>query len=229
MKASLTKGAFMEPKINSLISSYKEHGVAYLRNFVASSMLISLLREIELAEDLALRDLVANWGNQKVAFFTKDPESQKTEGKAEDFVTTPYFRKSGRGAHVFFEEIENELVVNRIGHGLHLVPELSAIGELVYNNEALHGILRALGYIKPICLLSVYIPKLANGVGSDVIPHQESSFANTDPLSCLVLWVALEDADVENACMWGLRGSHKWPLKYVSRSPIISEREPTFR
>jgi ectoine hydroxylase-related dioxygenase (phytanoyl-CoA dioxygenase family) len=38
-----------------------------------------------------------------------------------------------------------------------------------------------------------------------------------------VLWIALEDACIDNACMWGIMGSHKWPLQYVSRVDHVNK------
>jgi ectoine hydroxylase-related dioxygenase (phytanoyl-CoA dioxygenase family) len=118
---------------------------------------------------------------------------------------------------VFFEEIHDKVVLNRMGHGLHLHPELKNVSCLIYENAILHSVLRKIGYRRPICLLSVYIPKFPNGFGSEVRPHQESSFAHTNPLSASVLWIALEDAKVENACMYGLPQSHNLPLKFISK------------
>jgi hypothetical protein len=35
-----------------------------------------------------------------------------------------------------------------------------------------------------------------------VVPHQDSTFIYTEPLSCVGLWWALEDATKENGCLW---------------------------
>lgn len=198
------------------IFNFNLDGVAYLKNFLDVTTLGAINREMAKAEQLALEDLEANWNNEKITFFSKNPVSSITEKNSEDFVVSSYFQESTDKCHIFFEEIENTLVVNRIGHGLHLQDELPQTSSLIYKNQNLHKLLQSLGYSHPVCILSVYIPKHPNGFGSEVRPHQESTFAHTNPLSSLVLWVALEDATIENACMWGLLGSHKMPLKYVS-------------
>jgi phytanoyl-CoA hydroxylase len=128
------------------------------------------------------------------------------------------------GVHIFFEEIENRLVLNRLGHGLHLENGFKSLQEIIYSNPTLHEILGKLGYKKPICLLSVYIPKHPHGFGSEVRPHQESTFAHTQPLSSCVLWIAIDDALIDNACMYGLPRSHQLPLKFISHVDHAKKR-----
>ncbi|KAL8596755.1 hypothetical protein ACOMHN_053851 [Nucella lapillus] len=44
---------------------------------------------------------------------------------------------------------------------------------------------------------------------SSVTPHQDSSSLYTSPQRLVGLWLALEDATVENGCLWFVPGSHK--------------------
>lgn len=46
-------------------------------------------------------------------------------------------------------------------------------------------------------------------IGGEVVPHQDSTFLFTDPPSVIGLWFALEDATIENGCLFTLPGSHK--------------------
>lgn len=42
-----------------------------------------------------------------------------------------------------------------------------------------------------------------------VDPHQDSTFLHTEPLGRLLgLWIALENATLENGCLWFIPGSH---------------------
>ena len=42
-----------------------------------------------------------------------------------------------------------------------------------------------------------------------VSPHQDASFLYTEPLGrVLGVWIALEDATLENGCLWFIPGSH---------------------
>jgi phytanoyl-CoA hydroxylase len=49
-------------------------------------------------------------------------------------------------------------------------------------------------------------------IGGEVGCHQDSSFLHTQPLSCVGFWIALEDADETNGCMWAEAGGHHRPL-----------------
>lgn len=42
-----------------------------------------------------------------------------------------------------------------------------------------------------------------------VRPHQDGTFLHTTPLRLLGIWIALEDAEVDNGCLWFAPGSHK--------------------
>ncbi|KAH3801110.1 hypothetical protein DPMN_154755 [Dreissena polymorpha] len=47
------------------------------------------------------------------------------------------------------------------------------------------------------------------GIGGEVIPHQDSAFLFTDPMRLVCFWIALEDATLENGCLWFIPGSYK--------------------
>ena len=42
-----------------------------------------------------------------------------------------------------------------------------------------------------------------------VVPHQDSTFLHTTPMKLMGCWIALEDATLENGCLWFIPGSHK--------------------
>ncbi len=54
-------------------------------------------------------------------------------------------------------------------------------------------------------LQSMYIFKQPS-IGGVVVPHQDSTFIHTTPLSCVGLWWALEDATRDNGCLWAMPG-----------------------
>lgn len=57
-----------------------------------------------------------------------------------------------------------------------------------------------------------YTPPQQPRIGGEVVPHQDSSFLFTTPLSCIGIWLAIEDATCTNGCLWALPGSHKGVL-----------------
>ncbi|ARB93055.1 phytanoyl-CoA dioxygenase [Legionella longbeachae] len=205
----------LQSDLNTAICSYNQNGIIVLKDYISQIDLTRLLSEIKLIQHDAEVDIAQNWNNEIVCFYSKNPLQQESEPK--EYVTEPYFQASSQKGHVFYEVIDNVRVINRIGHGMHLVEKYSMMQKTVYRNPMLMMILKGIGYRRPICHLSVYIPKYSHGLGSEVRPHQESTFAYTEPASVIVLWLALEDACIENACMYGIIGSNHWPLKWVSQ------------
>lgn len=89
-------------------------------------------------------------------------------------------------------------------------------------NPKIVQLLRSLGYSRPLPVQSMFIFKQP-GIGGEVVPHQDSTFLATDPPSVIGLWLALEDATIENGCLWALPGSHKAGVhKHFVRDPIDS-------
>ena len=43
-------------------------------------------------------------------------------------------------------------------------------------------------------------------------PHQDGTFLNNDPLKLVGLWFPLDDATLENGCLWFVPGSHRRPV-----------------
>ena len=50
-------------------------------------------------------------------------------------------------------------------------------------------------------------------IGGEVVCHQDSTFLYTEPQSIAGLWLALEDATLENGCLWAIPGGHTLGLK----------------
>ncbi|WP_412756707.1 phytanoyl-CoA dioxygenase family protein [Legionella bozemanae] len=205
----------LQSHLNQAIYSYNQNGIIVLKEFINQVELTDLLNEIAIIQHDAELDIAQNWNNEIVCFYSKNP--LKPESEPKDYVTEPYFQSSSHKGHVFYEVIDSVRVINRIGHGMHLIEKYSMMQQTVYKNPMLRLIFKGIGFRRPICHLSVYIPKYPHGLGSEVRPHQESTFAYTEPTSVVVLWLALEDACIENACMYGIMGSNRWPLKWVSR------------
>lgn len=137
-------------------------------------------------------------------------EGRQTDLRAKD----DYFLTSGDKVRFFWEEgvmdsagqltVDRSLAINKIGHALHwLVPEFRA----VTFSDKVRAMCRALQFREPAVAQSMYIFKQAR-IGGEVTPHQDATFLHTEPLAMAGLWLALEDADLENACLWFAPGSH---------------------
>ena len=94
--------------------------------------------------------------------------------------------------------------LNKVGHALHEQdPMFRAFSHQKKFSTILDGLLE-----RPNIIQSMYIFKPA-GIGGEVVCHQDSTYLWTEPQTCVGIWVAIEDATVENGCLWGLPGGHK--------------------
>jgi len=118
-----------------------------------------------------------------------------------------YFLESGDKIRCFFEEDAKS--INKIGHALH---DLDPAFARFSHDRRLGELVASLGLAQPRLLQSMYIFKHAL-VGGEVTPHQDHTFLWTDPPSVTGLWFALEDATIDNGCMWALPGSHTSPAR----------------
>ena len=49
----------------------------------------------------------------------------------------------------------------------------------------------------------------AAGIGGEVGCHQDATFLYTDPMTVTGFWFAIEDATLENGCLWAAPGGHR--------------------
>jgi phytanoyl-CoA hydroxylase len=99
--------------------------------------------------------------------------------------------------------------INKIGHALH---DLDPAFARFSRTPALAALAVELGFVAPRLIQSMYIFKQPH-IGGEVVCHQDATFLYTDPISVTGFWFALEDATVENGCMWAVAGGHRQGLK----------------
>lgn len=130
-----------------------------------------------------------------------------------------YFLESAGRIHFFFEEDaflpdgtlkqSKEHSINKIGHALHdLDPVFNEFSRTPENRQ----LSADLGLVAPLLLQSMYIFKQPR-IGGEVGCHQDSTFLYTEPQDIVGLWFALEDATLENGCLWAIPGGHELGLK----------------
>ncbi len=102
-----------------------------------------------------------------------------------------------------------ETCLNKMGHAMHdLEPAFDAFSRTPELAEAA----RRLGFADPVIIQSMYIFKPPK-IGGEVVCHQDSTYIFTEPESCVGFWFALEDATIENCCMYFIPGAHRASLK----------------
>ncbi len=129
------------------------------------------------------------------------------------------FLASAEGIECFFEEEAFDadgrlrqakaLSINKIGHALH---DLDPVFERFSRQPALQALARDLGLGEPRVWQSMYIFKQP-GIGGEVKWHQDASFFDTTPSSVTAFWFALEDATLDNGCLWVQPGGQHGPLR----------------
>ncbi|CAF1207462.1 unnamed protein product [Rotaria magnacalcarata] len=115
---------------------------------------------------------------------------------------------------------EKHLSVSMIGHYLHMLePNFKTIAF----SDKIKAIARDLQYIKPAIRQSLYIFKQPL-IGEKITSHRDASYVSNEPFKIDGIWIALEDATVENGCLWFIPGSHSTPTqRHYIRNPNEQE------
>ncbi|KAF5289130.1 hypothetical protein FQR65_LT02019 [Abscondita terminalis] len=126
-----------------------------------------------------------------------------------------YFLDSSDKISYFFEEgavgpdgellVEPNASLNKIGHALH---DKNKIFRKITFDERVKETCFQFKMADPVILQSMYIFKNPQ-IGGEVSPHQDGTFLYTDPMNLIGFWIALDDATLENGCLWFARASHK--------------------
>ncbi len=142
-------------------------------------------------------------------FTTKEQEKNADE----------YFLRSDNTIRCFFEEEAfgpdgqlkqaKDLSINKIGHAMH---DLDPVFRAFSADPRLQQVAHDLGLEQPQVWQSMYIFKQP-GIGGEVRWHQDATYFDTDPISVTTFWFALEDATLENGCLWAEPGGHRTPLR----------------
>lgn len=167
---------------------------------------------VERCAQLAARadEIVAAFDPATVSVFSTHEQTRTSDD---------HFLSSGDKVTCFFEEgafddagelvAGKALAINKIGHAMH---DLDPVFDAFSRQPAIAEAARSIGLGDALLLQSMYIFKQPR-IGGEVTCHQDSTFLFTDPLSVVGFWVAIEDATLENGCLWAQPGGHRGPLR----------------
>jgi phytanoyl-CoA hydroxylase len=185
------------------LAEYERQGFLVLENFVDAESCDRLReRAAELVRDFDPEGLVSIFSTHEQTRTSND-----------------YFLESGDKIRFFFEENaflpdgtlrqSKERSINKIGHALH---DLDPVFDSFSRTPEIRQLVDDLGIADPLLLQSMYIFKQPR-IGGEVTCHHDATFLYTEPLRLVGLWFALEDATIENGCLWAIPGGHKLGLK----------------
>ncbi|MDO9191517.1 MAG: phytanoyl-CoA dioxygenase family protein [Undibacterium sp.] len=130
-----------------------------------------------------------------------------------------YFLDSASKVSCFFEEEAFDehgqlrqakaLSINKIGHALH---DLDPVFAAFSHGPQLAQVAHDLGLAQPQIWQSMYIFKQP-GIGGEVRWHQDATYFDTAPVSVTTFWFALEDATLDNGCLWVEPGGHRTAMR----------------
>lgn len=185
------------------IARYQSDGFLVLTNFVTSSECDALRARAE--------KLVSEFDPAGVVSIFSTHEQSR--------LSDDYFLDSGNKIRFFFEEDAfqpdgtlkqgKERSINKIGHALH---ELDPVFSEFSRSTPIRELIADLKIENPLLLQSMYIFKQPQ-IGGEVSCHQDSTFLFNEPIDIAGLWFALEDATVNNGCLWAIPGGHTLGLK----------------
>ena len=199
---------------------YQRDGFVVLERFVDPAQCDALIARAA--------ELVRGFRPQTVSVFSTHEQTRTSD---------EYFLESGDKVRCFFEEdavsggalrYPIERAINKIGHALH---DLDPVFSRFSRDRRLAELIAQVGIEQPLLVQSMYIFKQP-WIGGEVTAHQDHTFLWTDPPSVTGLWFALEDATLDNGCLWARPGGHgEPPRKRFHRAPggtafeVLDERE----
>ena len=188
-----------------LITQYQINGYLVLEEAITKAEIESLkAAALQIVDEFDIN-------RHRAVFTTSDRDSGRDD----------YFFDSAENVHCFLEEgalgSDGELLkpprlaINKIGHAMH---DLNPVFREFCRLPLFGQVLRDIGYRAPLLWQTMYIFKQPH-IGGEVRWHQDGSYLISDPATVTGIWVAIEDANRNNGCLWVQPGGHRSPLREI--------------
>ena len=187
------------------ITQYQNNGYLVLEEAITKAEIESLkAAALQIVDEFDIN-------RHRAVFTTSDRDSGRDD----------YFFDSAENVHCFLEEgalgSDGELLkpprlaINKIGHAMH---DLNPVFREFCRLPLFGQVLRDIGYRAPLLWQTMYIFKQPH-IGGEVRWHQDGSYLISDPATVTGIWVAIEDANRNNGCLWVQPGGHRSPLREI--------------
>lgn len=193
---------------------FERDGFVVLEGFVPQANCQQLIDYVE--EHL---DEWSDWGAQRSIFSTNEQTRTSDE----------YFLSSGESIRAFYESesfdadgnltVEPHLAINKLGHAMH---DVDPMFRAFSRTAELAELADALGVGHHVLWQSMYIFKQPL-IGGEVNNHCDHTFLWTEPRSVTGFWFALQDATIENGCLWAVPGGHTQPADRRFRRAVAGD------
>lgn len=181
------------------VEQFYKNGMVSIPDFLTEQEVQQLKQECS-----KIIDGIEDSDEQPTVFTTKSHEGRNK-----------YFLESGDKIRAFYEEdafdkqgnlvVSKSRSINKIGHALHWK---NPVFRSVSFSSKVKALVKEIGFVDPAIVQSMYIFKNPE-IGGEVTAHQDATFLYTEPIRLIGLWLPLEDATMENGCLWYIPGSHK--------------------
>ena len=187
------------------ITQYQNNGYLVLEEAITKAEIESLkAAALQIVDEFDIN-------RHRAVFTTSDRDSGRDD----------YFFDSAENVHCFLEEgalgSDGELLkpprlaINKIGHAMH---DLNPVFREFCRLPLFGQVLSDIGYRAPLLWQTMYIFKQPH-IGGEVRWHQDGSYLISDPATVTGIWVAIEDANRNNGCIWVQPGGHRSPLREI--------------
>jgi phytanoyl-CoA hydroxylase len=194
--------------------TFVRDGIVCVPSFVPNAYVDFLREQLGTLVEVEASRRKASGANTPVTSFS-------AEGAiTNDYLSDAYFLESGDKIRYFLEPNQNDVslaTLNKVGHALHT--DGGAFQEFT-SQQAFRAIARRLGLHQPSVVQSMYILKPPR-VGTAVGAHQDSTWIHSTPMTCLAMWIALDDCTVENSCLLALKGSQNTHVPLSCKASLV--------